>query len=175
VSCSLLSCFSSTQQQKYHMKALWPISSGRTQIPRKRTSRYHRGMNPRKLVDAALIPDPEELDIPLVLASSTSFWIKTTCHIFFEPINSVWRATRPYSTNTFLLSGRHRIIATDVEIQLAFLKSVQAVPCSSTSSRRPQKTSVMARPNRLLKMLAERYAYPASWSFTSILLIDASH
>ena len=157
------------------MKDLWLISSGRTQIPRKRTSRYHRGMKPRQLVDATLIPDPEELDIHLVLASSTSSWIKTTCHIFFEPINSVWRGIRPYSINTSLLSGRHRITATGAEIRLAFLKLVQAVPCSSTSSRQPRRTNVMGRRNRLLKMLAGRYVYPASWSSTSLLLIDPSH
>ena len=100
--------------------------------------------------------DLEEQGIRSVLGSCTSFSTKITCPTFFAPINSAWKDTPLYSTNTFQLSGRRRIIATGVAIRQAFLKWGPEDRCTSTFLRLLRRTSAMDPVNKLLRMLVGR-------------------
>ena len=100
----------------------------------------------------------EERATRLALVWYTNSWMKIICHTFFVRISSVWKATRPYLTSTFQLSGRHRITVTDAAIQRVYLKLAQGVQCISMCLKQHQRTTETGPANKLPKMREEKYA-----------------
>lgn len=97
-----------------------------------------------------------------VLGSCTNSSTRTTCPTFFAPINSAWKDTLLFLTNTFQPSGRHRITATDVAIQPVSSKLGLEVRCTSTFLRLLRRMSAMDLVNKLPRMLVGRCVFSES-------------